>query len=103
MEISPYRQCAKRHNQEVEEFKKHEICARPIRGKTCPGDSGSPAIDTITHHVIGLTSFGKGGCDVNHIVGFVKIIDNLDFIEGIMNEGGTKHSSDDSNDDCDGR
>ncbi|KAG4078519.1 hypothetical protein HA402_009231 [Bradysia odoriphaga] len=101
MAISSYRECAKRYNQNIEELKKHEICARPVQGKTCPGDSGGPAIDTETNRLIGLTSFGKGGCDVNHAVVFVKMTDNLDFVNSIISQNGTNDSSVESDDGCD--
>lgn len=100
MKVSRYRECAKRHNQTVEAMKQHEICAKAIQGKTCPGDSGGPAIDTVTNNTIGLTSFGKGGCDVDHVVVFCKVTDNLDFINKIMDETSDKGSSDEEDDRC---
>lgn len=83
--ISP-KVCAKRHSIPLERFKKNELCLREVTGHTCHGDSGAPAIDTVTQSVLGLDSNSIGDCYEDHPIVFVKITDNLDFINSIMNE-----------------
>lgn len=97
MAVTCPKACRRIDKETLDEFSQHEICTEPVKGKTCPGDSGTPAVDIETNKVIGLDSFSNGGgCDTLHPIVFVKIIDNLDFINGIMGQNNTKNSHNES-------
>lgn len=103
MTVASGEKCYRSYDETLEEYNQHEVCAVPLDGKTCPGDSGTPAIDAETHKVVGLDSFSTGGgCDTLHPITFVRIIDNLDFINEIMDNNSTKNSHDDDVCDDDG-
>lgn len=101
MKIVHGKKCYRQKKETVEEFEQHEVCAVPVDGKTCPGDSGSPAIDMKTNKVVGLDSFSTGGkgCGTLHPIVFVKVLDNLDFINDVMRNNTAKNSHDDTCDD----
>lgn len=56
---------------------------------TCQGDSGGPIIDAATNEIIGITSFGSGGCGAGGIAGANRVDVYLDMIDRVVGESGS--------------
>jgi len=56
---------------------------------TCQGDSGGPIIDAASNEIVGITSFGSGGCGAGGLAGANRVDVFLDLIDSVVGESGS--------------
>ena len=67
---------------------------------TCQGDSGGPILDAETNEIIGITSFGTGGCGTGGTAGANRVDSFVTMIDDVV--GGSGSCLNDGEERCDG-